>query len=121
MGHQAGDELLRELAARMSRNVRGNDVLARIGGDEFALLLHECSTENAMRVADKIRESVETASREIVGEEAFVGASVGIAPLDAATRDAATVLDQADRACYAAKAAGRNAVVAAAPIAKGSS
>ncbi len=121
MGHRIGDELLRDVAARMSRNVRGNDVLARIGGDEFALLLHECTTEDAMRVADTIRESIETASRELVGDRAFVGASVGIASLDGDTHDAAAVLDEADRACYAAKAGGRNAVVAAASIVKGSS
>jgi diguanylate cyclase (GGDEF)-like protein/PAS domain S-box-containing protein len=110
LGHQGGDKLLRELAYRMSRNVRGNDVLARIGGDEFALLLHECSTENAVRVAEKIRDSVLTTAREIAGPDSTVGASVGLASLDGSAEDAATVLNAADRACYAAKFAGRNAV-----------
>jgi diguanylate cyclase (GGDEF)-like protein/PAS domain S-box-containing protein len=119
-GHQAGDTLLRELAYRMSRNVRGNDVLARIGGDEFALLLHECTTDNAARVAEKIRESVETASRELAGAAGVVGASLGLAPLTADAIDAAAVLDAADRACYAAKAAGRNAVIAARPLTRDS-
>jgi diguanylate cyclase (GGDEF)-like protein len=121
LGHQAGDRLLRELAHRMSLNVRGNDVLARIGGDEFALLLHECSPSNAFRVAEKIRTSVESASCEIVGPLATVRASVGLALIDAASQDAASVLASADRACYAAKARGRNAVVVAETIVEGSS
>jgi diguanylate cyclase (GGDEF)-like protein len=120
LGHQAGDRLLRELAHRMSLNVRGNDVLARIGGDEFALLLHECSPSHAFRVAEKIRSAVEAASFEIVGPDAAVRASVGLALLDAEARDAAAVLAAADRACYAAKAGGRNAVVVDAASAEGS-
>jgi diguanylate cyclase (GGDEF)-like protein/PAS domain S-box-containing protein len=120
LGHQAGDRLLRELAHRMSLNVRGNDVLARIGGDEFGLLLHECAPSNAFRVAEKIRASVESAARDIAGPGASVRASVGIALLDAASVDAASVLDAADRACYHAKAGGRNAVVVAEVIAGGS-
>jgi diguanylate cyclase (GGDEF)-like protein/PAS domain S-box-containing protein len=119
LGHQAGDRLLRELARRMSLNVRGNDVLARIGGDEFALLLHECTPVHALRVAEKIRASVETASSELVGPGVAVRASVGVALLDGETVDAASVLDAADRACYAAKASGRNAVVVAAATAEG--
>jgi len=121
LGHQGGDRLLRELAYRMSRNVRGNDVLARIGGDEFALLLHECSTDNAIRVAEKIRESVVLTAREIAGPDSPVGASVGLAQLDGSAQDAATVLNAADRACYAAKSAGRNAVRTAAAATRGSS
>jgi diguanylate cyclase (GGDEF)-like protein/PAS domain S-box-containing protein len=116
LGHEAGDRLLRELSHRMSLNVRGNDVLARIGGDEFALLLHECTPSNAFRVAEKIRASVETASYEIVGPDVPVRASVGLALLDAESRDAASVLAAADGACYAAKAGGRNAVVVAEAI-----
>jgi Amt family ammonium transporter len=120
LGHRAGDRLLRELAHRMSLNVRGNDVLARIGGDEFALLLHECSPENALRVAEKIRASVEAASFDLVGTSPAVRASVGLALLDAGALDAASVLAAADRACYAAKAGGRNAVVVDAASVEGS-
>jgi diguanylate cyclase (GGDEF)-like protein/PAS domain S-box-containing protein len=123
MGHQAGDKLLRELAHRMSYNVRGNDILARIGGDEFALLLHECTPANALRVAEKLRISVHDAAREIVTPASVatsVGASVGIAALDRQAASAAEVLAAADRACYAAKAAGRNQVVLAEDLTKGS-
>jgi Amt family ammonium transporter len=113
LGHQAGDRLLRELAQRMALNVRGNDILARIGGDEFALLLHECNTANATRVAEKVRASVEAASHDVEGLQSVIGASVGLAVLDRNSTTVADVLDAADRACYAAKAGGRNAIVVA--------
>jgi Amt family ammonium transporter len=120
LGHQGGDRLLRLLAERMSRVVRGNDILARIGGDEFALLLHECTTENALRVLEKLRTTVCETAREIVGSESKVSASIGLAPLGADVSDASTVLAAADRACYAAKAGGRNAIVVADVTAKSS-
>jgi diguanylate cyclase (GGDEF)-like protein/PAS domain S-box-containing protein len=112
-GHQMGDKLLRELAHTMAQNVRGNDILARIGGDEFALLLHECSPNNAVRVADKIRASVQASSAEILGAGAAISTSVGLAALGADSANGAAVLEAADQACYAAKEGGRNAVVLA--------
>lgn len=106
-GHEIGDRLLRDVAHRMSLNVRGNDVLARLGGDEFAMLLHECTPANARRVADKIRESVEGSPVEHNGVSVTIGASVGLAALDRFTESASAVLAAADAACYAVKAAGR--------------
>jgi diguanylate cyclase (GGDEF)-like protein len=113
LGHQMGDKLLRELAYTMAQNVRGNDILARIGGDEFALLLHECSPSNAFRVADKIRASVQERSAAVLGDAASISTSVGLAALNADSASAAEVLEAADQACYAAKEGGRNAVVLA--------
>ena len=109
-GHATGDRLLREVARVMGRVVRGGDVLARIGGDEFALLLSDCTIPNARRVAEKMRRAVEAYRIEHDGEVLDVGVSVGLAPIDADTVGATQALADADRACYKAKAAGRNAV-----------
>ena len=106
-GHDAGDRMLRDIAQRMSLNVRGNDVLARLGGDEFALLLHECTPANAERVAEKIRAAVEDVPVEMNGKSITVGASVGLARLDGECESAAAVLAAADAACYEDKLAHR--------------
>jgi diguanylate cyclase (GGDEF)-like protein/PAS domain S-box-containing protein len=103
-GHEAGDRLLRDVAHRMSLNVRGNDILARIGGDEFALLLHECSLQNAERVTGKIRQSVESLPIVSEGKTIVLSASIGLALLDRDSASAATVMAAADKACYEAKA-----------------
>ncbi len=108
-GHEAGDRLLRDVAHRMSLNVRGNDILARIGGDEFALLLHECTIQNAHRVVDKIRQSVEALPIVSNGQTIVLSASIGLATLDRTSESAAAVLATADRACYAAKHAAKEA------------
>ncbi|HTW85492.1 MAG TPA: diguanylate cyclase [Candidatus Sulfotelmatobacter sp.] len=110
-GHATGDRLLREIGHVMGRVVRGGDVLARIGGDEFALLLSNCRMSDARRVAEKIREAVDAYRIEYAGQQLGVGVSVGLAPLDADSVDAEQALGEADAACYQAKAAGRNAIV----------
>jgi diguanylate cyclase (GGDEF)-like protein len=103
-GHEAGDRLLRDVAHRMSLNVRGNDILARIGGDEFALLLHECTLQNAQRVVEKIRQSVEALPIVKSGKTIVLSASIGLATLDRTSESAEAVLARADKACYEAKA-----------------
>jgi diguanylate cyclase (GGDEF)-like protein/PAS domain S-box-containing protein len=103
-GHETGDRMLRDVAHRMSLNVRGNDVLARLGGDEFALLLHECSPANAERVTEKIRQSVESMPVVLNGKTIVLSASIGLAALDRDSESGAAVLATADKACYEAKA-----------------
>ena len=103
-GHETGDRMLRDVAHRMSLNVRGNDILARLGGDEFALLLHECTPANAERVVEKIRQSVESLPVILNGTSLVLSASIGLAALDQASESASAVLAVADRACYEAKA-----------------
>jgi diguanylate cyclase (GGDEF)-like protein/PAS domain S-box-containing protein len=109
-GHAVGDRLLREIGQIMGRVVRGGDVLARIGGDEFALLLANCRIDDARRVAEKMRAAVDTYRIEHHGEVLDVGVSIGLAPIEADTRGAAHALAEADAACYQAKAGGRNAI-----------
>lgn len=109
-GHATGDRLLREIARVMGRVVRGGDVLARIGGDEFSLLLSDCRIDDARRVAEKMRRAVESYRIEHDGEVLGVGISIGLAAIEAQTPGATQALADADRACYQAKAAGRNVV-----------
>ncbi|HEY0393516.1 MAG TPA: diguanylate cyclase [Candidatus Elarobacter sp.] len=108
-GHAAGDQLLREIGNVMSRVVRGGDVLARIGGDEFALLLANCRIDDARRVAEKLRAAVGAYRIEHEGESLGIGVSIGLAAVESETA-VSQVLADADAACYQAKAAGRNAV-----------
>ena len=108
LGHGAGDELLIQISARLSDCVREADVVARVGGDEFALLLSgDCGREDAKLVAQKI---VNAIARPFLLEEgpADVGASVGIAlfPEDAQKLD--DLVRQADDAMYSAKKGGKN-------------
>jgi diguanylate cyclase (GGDEF)-like protein/PAS domain S-box-containing protein len=109
-GHATGDRLLREIGAVMAGVVRGGDVLARIGGDEFALLLANCRIGDARRVAEKLRAAVDAYRIEHGGESLGIGVSVGLAPIEADTISGAQALGEADAACYQAKAAGRNAI-----------
>ncbi|MFC0679378.1 diguanylate cyclase domain-containing protein [Lysobacter korlensis] len=108
-GHAAGDELLRRLARIFAEHIRERDTLARIGGDEFALIIDGCSHEVADRVADAIRSATEDFAINQDGREYQVGASVGVT-LIVAGDTAEEALGRADRACYTAKAQGGNRV-----------
>ena len=107
-GHKAGDDLLRGVAGALRHRMRQTDVLARVGGDEFAMLLPEADAEQAQIVAEGI---VKTLGRQVavLGEQTIhVTASVGVALFDHLR--ATELLEFADLAMYEAKAAGRNRV-----------
>lgn len=109
-GHAAGDEFLRQIAAVLRARVRTTDVLARMGGDEFAVLLHACPVEQALRIANAIRQDVSN-FRFVWREKVFhVGASIGLVVLSDPAASAEEVMEQADSACYAAKEAGRDQI-----------
>lgn len=109
-GHAAGDLLLQQLAEIFSTDLRSIDLFARIGGDEFALLLEHCSTEDAMRIAQKIRASVENYQFFWSGRCFSIGVSIGVVPIHAGTGNTSRILSLADASCYVAKKHGRNHV-----------
>jgi diguanylate cyclase (GGDEF)-like protein len=109
-GHIAGDELLRQLAGVLLERIRETDVLARLGGDEFGMLLSHCSPDKARRVAEEILSAVR-AFRFMHQEHSFeIGVSIGLVPVNQASRNVTEVLSAADVACYAAKDGGRNRI-----------
>jgi len=109
-GHQAGDEMLCQVAHRLKRRLRANDVLARMGGDEFAVIIADLSgPDDAQVVARSLNDELKVPV-ELQGRKQFVTLSIGSAvyPRDAA--DPSTLLRNADLALYRAKDSGRNTV-----------
>ena len=110
LGHTAGDELLQAVAARIRRQVRESDTLARVGGDEFAIILPDIAR----------REEVQTVARKIIGalvtpfqlgsqqQRVDIGTSIGIALYPADARDADALIKAADAAMYTAKQEGNS-------------
>lgn len=109
LGHDAGDRLLLTVAEILRRSVRENDVLVRFGGDEFVIILPDCQPADAIRIAEKLRASIDDLVFSEGGRSFRIGASIGIAPIDG-LKEAHDVISVADAACYAAKAGGRNRV-----------
>lgn len=108
LGHDAGDELLQELARRLQNNVREEDTIARLGGDEFAILLNQVNgADGCEKVARGILAAI-TEPVRVPSGELIITSSIGItlAPLDGKTYD--DLLKNADMAMYRAKKAGRN-------------
>jgi diguanylate cyclase (GGDEF)-like protein len=120
-GHQAGDDVLREVASRIKAELRMSDALGRFGGDEFVVLLIDADLESAGIVAQRIRASVaDQAFLLAEGQGLAVTVSIGVAALPDVGRElpieevAQQLVAQADAALYEAKQQGRNRVVAAA-------
>ncbi len=107
-GHDAGDELLRQVARLLRDVIRKRDTLARIGSDEFALLLEDCALDDAIESADAARRSIEAAPFVWNGVQYPISASAGVVALDAGCDTVMSALAMADTACYAAKDSGRN-------------
>ncbi len=110
-GHQAGDELLRQLAHLFETLVRKSDVLARLGGDEFGVLLYKCSVAEALKLANQIRHEVENFEFLWEGNRFTIGVSVGLVVVDDRWESIESLFNAADSACYIAKDEGRNRVV----------
>ena len=109
-GHAAGDEVLRNLALTLSANVREIDVVARMGGEEFAALLPSTDLESAIRLAERFRSAVESQCVRTGEAGIRYTVSVGVASMDAGINGVDQLLKLADSALYAAKKAGRNRV-----------
>jgi len=112
-GHLVGDAVLRTVAGAAERLLRQEDLLARYGGEEFLVLLRGVALEGAERAGERLREAVEASVTPTDTGPLRVTVSVGCASLACAERlDAEALIAVADRRLYAAKAAGRNRVVA---------
>jgi diguanylate cyclase (GGDEF)-like protein/PAS domain S-box-containing protein len=109
-GHPAGDQLLRQVTGLLQTRVRANDVLARLGGDEFGVLLEQCTPEQALRIADSLRQAIHDLRFQWGSNTMQIGASIGIVEINHHTESVATLLSAADIACYSAKDGGRNRV-----------
>jgi len=109
-GHSAGDALLGQVGALLKTKIRWRDTLARLGGDEFGVLLESCSLDEAMRMAEQLKDTIR--NYKFVWEERTfrLGCSIGVVPITGDGADVAALLSAADSACAAAKEAGRNRV-----------
>ncbi|MDH4140678.1 MAG: EAL domain-containing protein [Coriobacteriia bacterium] len=114
LGHLEGDQALINFALLLQRHLRSGDLLARIGGDEFAVLLERVGVPDAVDIAERMRRAV--AAEDFVAHARVheLGMSAGLLPVDG-TLDARTLFDVADAAMYEAKEAGRNRVIVRRP------
>ncbi len=110
-GHAGGDRVLVEAARICSAGLREGDMIGRLGGEEFAVLLPTTDGTGAMTVAEKLRIGLEQQSIDIDGKIVNVTASFGVASLSPTVRDVETILDRADKALYEAKNKGRNRTI----------
>ena len=102
LGHHYGDEMLKEISMRLQQVIRKSDTAARIGGDEFAVLLRDISTQSAEHVCDKILTSIE-APVELSHNKFYISASIGLAIYPDHAMDTEALVKRADLAMYEAK------------------
>jgi diguanylate cyclase (GGDEF)-like protein len=122
LGHHAGDIVLRQVSARMLSRLRSNDVVARIGGDEFVIIVHKETGKHAPSLPE-IAERLIKAVNELIlisGRAVRVGCSIGMADGLIPGETVQDVLDRADGALYEAKANGRNCAVAVGNLSRAS-
>ncbi|HYI37301.1 MAG TPA: diguanylate cyclase [Thermoleophilaceae bacterium] len=112
-GHGAGDDVLAAVGDVMRSTLRDSDFAGRYGGEEFLMLLPDTDHEGGLQAAEKVREAVQ--GLDLAQVDGPVTASLGVAAFPADAMDSDTLVRQADRALYAAKAAGRNQVMLALP------
>ncbi|MEN8803853.1 MAG: sensor domain-containing diguanylate cyclase [Thiogranum sp.] len=125
-GHQVGDQVLREVANLIRAQLRGSDVLSRYGGEEFVALLSNTAGETAQEIAERVRKGIEEHYFSLPGGDTFnVTISIGVATCTPTGESGMTSSDgeflvgHADRCLYAAKRAGRNAIVSAGDLTLG--
>ena len=110
LGYGAGDLLLVQLVQQLQRCLTGSDLFARVGSDEFAILLRDCTVEEARRVVTRLREAVQDFVFHWDGNESRVAVSIGAVTVDRHAPPASQLLASANDACCAARDQGRNRV-----------
>ncbi len=110
LGHAAGDRLLIEVASILNKRARKTDVIARMGGDEFTVLLYNVTHEQALNTAESFRKKLANYRFRQTGETVEMGCSIGIALVTSQSRDISEIMSQADLSCHLAKRAGRNRI-----------
>ena len=108
-GHSAGDKVLKSVAKQLGANIRDSDMVFRMGGEEFLILLSKTDTEGSVKLADRIRKSIEETTSTHKGNDIQATVSIGIASYIAGDTDL-SLIDKADTALYRAKKQGRNRV-----------
>ncbi|RDS86190.1 tetratricopeptide repeat-containing diguanylate cyclase [Dyella psychrodurans] len=111
-GHAVGDAVLRRTVAICRHHLRPTDLFGRLGGEEFGILLHDCSSHQGMAIADRIRGAIEAASVDGDGSAVSFSASVGLASTNVCGYSLQKLCREADAALYRAKRSGRNRVIA---------
>ena len=107
-GHAAGDELLRQISSLLKHNIRDNDVVTRLGGDEFGILVACQNLDEVAAFADRLLKAASNYRFVWQSKRFAIGFSIGVAPITPGIDHINTVLRNADVACYSAKDAGRN-------------
>ncbi|SCW95662.1 MULTISPECIES: diguanylate cyclase [unclassified Pseudomonas] len=109
-GHQVGDQVLREMGMVISASFRATDIHGRLGGEEFAILLPDTSIEVATQIAEQL---IDTIAGLMIEPVHCITASLGVASTEACNKDLHSLMNDADKALYRAKALGRNRVAVA--------
>ncbi|KQZ43359.1 EAL domain-containing protein [Duganella sp. Root1480D1] len=109
-GHAAGDELIKQVSQLLQATLRERDIVGRLGGDEFGIMLTQCSHEDALRVAEKVRKAVVDLHFAWGVRSYRIGVSIGVVLLDSRSSSLKEVMKSADAACYMAKEKGRNRI-----------
>ena len=110
-GHHAGDEVLKIFAQRLLSNLRSFDLVARLGGEEFAVILPDVTEQRAWMVAERLRQSIAETPFPVTGNSITVTTSIGAVLIDYQPQTKTEALERADKCLYEAKSGGRNAVV----------
>jgi len=115
LSHQVGDELIRSLSSALQSRIGTHDLIARTGGDEFAILLRHCAAVDAESRAQRLRDAIADFRFASGGHVAATTASVGLVTFVAGDTDFAQLLAKADTACFAAKERGGNRIETVSP------
>jgi diguanylate cyclase (GGDEF)-like protein len=108
--HEAGDAMLKEISGLLQGCLRDSDVLGRLGGDEFGVLLRNCTLDGAEEIAANMLSMIKATRFESCERTFEIGASIGIAMIDAGSSSVTEIMKAADLACYAAKDTGRSGI-----------